>query len=55
MDGIANSPYNGWENKVTWLVHLHLSNEYHLMNEITALVASKPNDGSAGQLVEAWS
>jgi hypothetical protein len=19
--------YNGWENKFTWLVHLHLSNE----------------------------
>ncbi len=54
MDGIANRPYNGWENKFTWLVHLHLSNESHLMNEIMTLVASEPNDGSAGGLVEMW-
>ncbi len=54
MDEIANCPYNGWENKFTWLVHLHLSNDYHLMNEIAALVASEPNDGSAGRLVEMW-
>ncbi len=46
--------YNGWENKFTWMVHLHLSNEYHLMHEITALVASEQNEGSAGRLVEMW-
>ena len=54
MDGIANCPYNGWENKFTWLMHLHLSNEYRLMNEITVLVASEPNEGAAGRLVEMW-
>jgi hypothetical protein len=37
--------YNGWENKFTWLVHLHLSNEECLMNEIVELVAQEPNDG----------
>ena len=46
--------YNGWENKFTWLVHLHLSNEERLMNEITELVACEPNDGPAGRLVEMW-
>ncbi len=46
--------YNGWENKFTWLVHLHLSNEYDLMQEITTLVASEPNEGPAGRLVEMW-
>src|SRR5713226_9257092 len=46
--------YNGWENKFTWLIHLHLSNEERLMNEITALVAGEPNDGSAGRLIEMW-
>jgi len=46
--------YNGWENKFTWLVHLHLSNEYQLMHEITALVASEPNEWPAGRLVEMW-
>jgi hypothetical protein len=46
--------YKGWENKFTWLVHLHLSNEYPLMNEITALVVGEPNDGAAGRLVEMW-
>ena len=39
------SDYNGWENKFTWLVHLHLSNEERLMNEITDLVAGEPNEG----------
>ncbi len=29
------SEYNGWENKFTWLVHLHLSSEEHLMQEIS--------------------
>ena len=48
------SDYNGWENKFTWLVHLHLSNEEHLMNEITDLVAREPNEGPAGRLVEMW-
>jgi hypothetical protein len=47
-------PYNGWENKFTWLVHLHLSNEERLMDEIAALVASEPNSGAAGRLVEMW-
>jgi hypothetical protein len=46
--------YNGWENKFTWLVHLHLSNEERLMNEITELVAGEPNGGAAGRLVEMW-
>ena len=48
------SDYNGWENKFTWLVHLHLSNEERLMNEITDLVAGEPNEGAAGRLVEMW-
>jgi hypothetical protein len=46
--------YNGWENKFAWLVYLHLSNEEQLMNGIMALVASEPNDGPAGRLVEMW-
>jgi hypothetical protein len=54
MDDIMNLPYNGWENKWTWLMHLHLSNEERLMDEITALVANEPNDGAAGRLVEMW-
>jgi|SRR5258706_12114521 hypothetical protein len=48
------SEYNGWENKFTWLVHLHLSNEERLMNEIAELVAGEPNEGAAGRLVEMW-
>src|SRR5207248_829886 len=46
--------HNGWENKFTWLVHLHLSNEESLMNESIVLVASEPNDAPAGRLVEMW-
>src|SRR5438309_12097993 len=46
--------YNGWENKFTWLIHLHLSNEERLMNEMAELVASEPNEGAAGRLVEMW-
>ena len=46
--------YHGWENKFTWLVHLHLSNEERLMNEMVELVAGEPNEGAAGRLVEMW-
>ncbi len=29
-DDCLNQEYNGWENRFTWLVHFHLSNEYAL-------------------------
>ena len=48
------SEYNGWENKFTWLVHLHLSSEHHLMHEMTFLVAARPIGYPAGKLVEQW-
>ena len=48
------SEYNGWENKFTWLVHLHLSSEEHLMQEMTALVAEAPIGYPVGKLVEKW-
>ena len=46
-EDVVNNPYNGWENKWTRLLHLHLSNEACLMVEITELVAQEPNDGTA--------
>ena len=46
--------YNGWENKFTWLVHLHLSSEEHLMHEMTSLVAETPIGYPGGKLVEKW-
>src|SRR6266516_3643024 len=46
--------YNGWENKFTWLVHLHLSSEEHLMHEMTSLVAETPIGYPVGKLVEKW-
>ncbi len=54
MDDLLNREYNGWENRWTWLVHLHLSNEQALSLEIAQLVASEPNDELAGRLVEMW-
>ena len=48
------SEYNGWENKFTWLVHLHLSSEEHLMHEMTSLVADTPIGYPVGKLVEQW-
>lgn len=54
IDDRLNREYNGWENRFTWLVHLHLSNEYVLNAEITQMVAGEPNDGPAGHLVEMW-
>jgi hypothetical protein len=54
MDDLMNREYSGWENKFTWLVHLHLSNEQTLFLEIAQLVASEPNDGPAGRLIEMW-
>jgi hypothetical protein len=54
MDDLMNREYNGWENKITWLVHLHLSNEQTLFLEIAQLVANEPNNGPAGRLIEMW-
>jgi hypothetical protein len=54
MEEIMNHPYNGWENKFTWLMHLHLSSEQTLFLEIAQLVASEPNNGPAGRLIEMW-
>jgi hypothetical protein len=48
------SEYNGWENKFTWLVHLHLSSEERLMNEMASLVANTPSGYPVGKLVEQW-
>lgn len=48
------SEYNGWENKFTWLVHLHLSSEVGLANEMTSLVAGAPMGYPVGRLVEQW-
>ena len=46
--------YNGWENRFTWLMHLHLSNEQALMQEVTALVASTAHHRRAGRLLATW-
>lgn len=48
------SEYNGWENKFTWLVHLHLSNEQALMHDIVAVVARTVDDRTAGLHVKWW-
>ena len=48
------SEYNGWENKFTWLVHLHLSSEQGMMQEMVDLVARLADDRAAGRLVERW-
>ena len=53
-DDRLHREYNGWENRFTWLVHLHLSNEYELNNEITQMVAGEPNNWPAARLVEMW-
>jgi hypothetical protein len=54
MDELMDREYNGWENRFTWLVHMHLSDEQVLSLEIRQVVAGEPNDGSAGRLVEMW-
>lgn len=54
IDDLRNREYNGWENRWTWLVHLHLSNEQAVLLEIAQLVASESNDAAAGRLVEQW-
>ncbi len=48
------SEYNGWENRFTWLMHLHLSNEQVLMQEVMAVVATTSNDRQAGNLLATW-
>src|SRR6266567_167036 len=54
MDDLLNREHNGWENKWTWLVHLHLSNEQEVYLEIARMVESEPNNGPAAGLVEMW-
>src|SRR5712692_2657535 len=46
--------YNRWENKCTWLVHPHVSNEQAVMQKIMALVTREPDDSAAGRLIEMW-
>lgn len=48
------SDHNGWENKFTWVVHLHLSNEQGLMQEVTDLVAEVLDEKVAGWRLEMW-
>ncbi len=48
------SEYNGWENKFTWLLHLHLSNEQGLMQTVTELVAALPDEQVAGWRLAMW-
>ena len=51
---MEDSSYNGWENKFTWLAHLHLSNEQALMQEVAALVATTSSNRKAGRLLATW-
>src|SRR5437588_2160377 len=48
------SEYNGWENRFTWLMHLHLSSEQALMQEVAALVATTSSNREAGKLLATW-
>jgi hypothetical protein len=48
------SEYNGWENKFTWLVHLHLSSEQGMMQDMVDLVARTVDDRTAGLHVKWW-
>ncbi|HJT56979.1 MAG TPA: hypothetical protein VJ761_10820 [Ktedonobacteraceae bacterium] len=48
------SEHNGWENRFTWLMHLHLSDDQVLMQEVTALVASTSSNRQAGRLLATW-
>lgn len=54
MDDLRYREYNGWENRWTWLMHLHLSNEQAMYWETVHLVASERDDVAAGRLVEQW-
>lgn len=46
--------FNDWDNKFTWLIDTHLSNEANLYNEVTELVAGEADNASAGQRLEMW-
>jgi len=48
------SEYNGWENKFTWLVHLHLSSEQGMMQAMVDLVSRTPDGRFAGLHVKRW-
>ena len=48
------SEHNGWENKFTWLMHLHLSNERDLMQTVTELVSVLPDEQVAGWRLAMW-
>ena len=53
-DDLKNREYNGWENRWTWLVHLHLSNEQKVFAEIARIVVVERKRKEAGRLVETW-
>ena len=46
--------YNGWDNRFTWLMYLHLSDEQVLTQEVTALVGTTSSNRQAGRLLATW-
>lgn len=46
--------YQGWENKFTWAMALHLSNEQYLYNWAIGIVERYETDTTAGQCLHQW-
>jgi hypothetical protein len=46
------SEYQGWTNRVTWLMHLHLNNTKRLQQELYALAAVHSGDAGVQPLAD---
>lgn len=46
--------YNGWVNRETWAVALHLANDYDVYHQARDLIADKRSDVAAGEALADW-
>ena len=50
----TDTTYNGWMNRQTWAINLHLSNDYGLYLQTLELVADCDTDIEAADRIEEW-
>lgn len=51
---IENETYNGWVNRETCVVALHLSNDYELHHQALAKIREAGNTNNAANSIEEW-
>ncbi len=51
---LASDEYNGWVNRETCVVAMHLSSDYELLRQALAKIGEAKTIGEAAALIERW-